>query len=32
LHSLIRILVDPVMPDPHIAGRDTEKQCTAARF
>ena len=32
LHPLIRILVDPVMPDPHIAGRDAEEQRTAPRF
>src|SRR2546421_9617871 len=32
LHPLIRILLDPIMPDPHIAGRDTEEQRAAARF
>src|SRR5437660_224953 len=32
LHPLIRILLDPVMPDPNIAGRDTEEQRATARF
>jgi hypothetical protein len=32
LHPLIRIHLDPVTPDPQIAGRDTEKQRAAARF
>ena len=32
LHPLVRILLDPVAPGPHIAGRDTEEQRAAARF
>jgi hypothetical protein len=32
LHPLVRILLDPVTPDPHIAGGDTEEQCAAARL
>src|SRR5207244_8042042 len=32
LHPPIRILLDPVMPDPNIAGRDTEEQRATARF
>jgi hypothetical protein len=32
LHPLIRILLDPVMPDPHITGRNPEEQRAAARF
>ena len=32
LHPLVRILLDLIAPSPHIAGRDTEKQRTTARF
>ena len=32
LHPLIRILLDPVTSDPHIAARDTEEQRAAARL
>ena len=32
MYPLIRVLLDPVMPDPHIAGRDTEEERAAARF
>jgi hypothetical protein len=32
LDVLVRVLLDPVAPSPHIACRDTEKQSTAARF
>src|SRR6266849_5386743 len=32
MHPLVRILLDPVTPDPHIAGGDTEEQCAAARL
>ena len=32
LHSLVRVLLYPVAPSLHIAGRDAEKQRTAARF
>jgi hypothetical protein len=32
LHPLVRILLDPIAPSPHIACRDTQEQRTAARF